>query len=208
MTPHQIAALIFGLAGHEAIALDIAGQNVILDEVHVYSEQTQAMVLELVKALVRLGCRVHIGSATIPSALADELRRCLGGTEAVYEVRLSRAELATYDRHIVHKLEDEDAAREYVKRAHSGRQARSVYFQPCCLRSGEVSVGTKNLTRMFPSCWCIAVFGVETEQRSKSKLKDLKKAMAPASCVPHRSSKSALTFPLILLSQTAPRWIA
>lgn len=116
MTPHQVAALIFGLAGHEAVALDIARQNVVLDEVHVYSEQTQAMVLELVKTLVRLGCRVHIGSATIPAALAEELLGCLGGGEAVYEVRLNEEELSTYDRHILHQLENEDAAREYVQK--------------------------------------------------------------------------------------------
>ena len=116
MTPHQLASLIFGLSGHEAIALDIARQNVILDEVHVYSEQTQAMVLELVKALVRLDCRVHIGSATIPTALAEELRRCLGGEGKVYEVRLNESEIDTYDRHIVHQLEDEDAAEDYIQK--------------------------------------------------------------------------------------------
>lgn len=116
MTPHQIASLIFGLAGHEAVALDVAGQDVILDEVHVYSEQAQAMVLELVKTLVRLECRVHIGSATIPSALAQELRKCLGGEASIYEVRLNAEELATYDRHIVRRMADEDAAREYVEK--------------------------------------------------------------------------------------------
>ena len=115
MTPHQVASLIFGLPSHEAVALDIARQNVILDEVHVYNEQTQAMVLELVRALMRLNCHVHIGSATIPTALAEELRHCLGGEEAIYEVRLSEAELDTYDRHIVHQLEDEDAARKHVQ---------------------------------------------------------------------------------------------
>lgn len=126
MTPHQIAALIFGLAGHEATALDVAGQNVILDEVHVYSEQAQAMVLELVKTLLRLKCHVHIGSATIPSALAAELRHCLGGEQAVYEVRLSNEELASYDRHIVHCLADENAAREYVKKCLS--EGKRVLF--------------------------------------------------------------------------------
>ena len=115
MTPHQIASLIFGLSGHEAMALDVAGQNVILDEVHVYSEQAQAMVLELVKTLVRLKCKVHIGSATIPSALAVELRACFGGADSLYEVRLTDEELASYDRHIVHCLSDEEQAREYVK---------------------------------------------------------------------------------------------
>lgn len=116
MTPHQIAALIFGLAGHEAVALDVARQDVILDEVHVYSEQAQAMVLELVKSLIRLDCRVHIGSATIPSALAAELRECLGGEESIDEVRLDDSHLATYDRHIVHRLSDEATARERVTR--------------------------------------------------------------------------------------------
>ena len=117
MTPHQIASLIFGLSGHEAMALDVAGQNIILDEVHVYSEQAQAMVLELVKTLVRLKCKVHIGSATIPTALAKELRACLGGEDTIYEVRLNELELASYDRHIVHCLNNEEEAREYISRS-------------------------------------------------------------------------------------------
>lgn len=126
MTPHQVASLIFGLPSHEAVALDIAQQNVILDEVHVYSEQTQAMVLELVKALVRLDCRVHIGSATIPAALAEELRRCLGGEKSIHEVRLTQEELDTYDRHIVHQIENEDAAREYIQE--SAAEGKHILF--------------------------------------------------------------------------------
>jgi len=114
MTPHQIAGLLFGLAGHEATALDVAGQNVILDEVHVYSEQVQAMVLELIKMLVRLDCRIHIGSATIPTALANEIRSSMGGKTQIKEVRLNRQELASYNRHIVIKLSDEQAARDYI----------------------------------------------------------------------------------------------
>lgn len=115
MTPHQMASLIFGLAGHEAVALDVARQNIIMDEVHVYGEQAQAMVLELVKTLVRLGCSIHIGSATIPSELAREIRSCLGGEEAIYEVRLEMEELASYDRHIVYRVKSEEEAREYVR---------------------------------------------------------------------------------------------
>jgi CRISPR-associated endonuclease/helicase Cas3 len=115
MTPHQIAALIFGLAGYEALALDISGQHVILDEVHVYSQQTQAMVLELVRSLVKLGCRVHIGSATIPDALANLLRDCLGGEEKIDEVRLTASELQTYDRHRVFRLANGEAACEQLR---------------------------------------------------------------------------------------------
>jgi CRISPR-associated endonuclease/helicase Cas3 len=90
---------------------------VILDEVHTYAEQAQAMVLALVRTLVRLGCRVHVGSATIPSALSDEIRGCLGGPGCIHEVRLSVAELASYDRHVVRKLPSEEAAEEYVRQA-------------------------------------------------------------------------------------------
>ncbi len=123
MTPHQIAALVFGLAGHEAVALDIAGQHVILDEIHVYNEQTQAMVMALVSSLVSLDCHVHIGSATIPTALKEELIERLGGLENVEIVRLTPDELATYDRHRVHCLPDEAAAREAVAQAiNSGKR--------------------------------------------------------------------------------------
>ncbi len=126
MTPYQIASIIFGLAGHEAVALDIAGQDVILDEVHVYNEQAQAMVMALIRSLNRLGCRIHIGSATIPTALSDEIRRCLGGKDKVEEIKLSKQELSTYDRHVIYKLEDEESAREYVYSA--VRNGKKVLF--------------------------------------------------------------------------------
>jgi CRISPR-associated endonuclease/helicase Cas3 len=117
MTPHQMASVVFGMSGHEVTALDIAGQDVILDEVHVYNGPSQAMVVEIVKTLAHLGCRVHIGTATIPDALADLLTEVLGGEENVYPVALEENVLDSFDRHIVHKLDDEDAARARVREA-------------------------------------------------------------------------------------------
>lgn len=123
MTPHQVASLVFGTSGHEAAALDVAGQNVILDEAHVYDEQSQAMVLALVRSLVKLGAKVHIGSATIPAALERALLQTLGDEQTVYSVRLSCDELQTYNRHIVHKLPDEEAAREIIAASlHDGKR--------------------------------------------------------------------------------------
>lgn len=110
MTPHQLASILFGTSGHEAAALDVAGCDVILDEVHVYGEYAQAMVLELVRALRDLGCRLHIGTATLPPALASRLLDLLGGAGAVYEVRLSKDELRSFNRHRVHKHHDEQEA--------------------------------------------------------------------------------------------------
>ena len=114
MTPHQLASVVFGTPGHEAMALDLRGQDVILDEVHTYSEQAQAMVLEIVRALRHLGCRIHIGTATIPHALARLLEEALGGPEAVCQVGLSEGELATFNRHRVAKLADEQAGHEVL----------------------------------------------------------------------------------------------
>ena len=110
MTPFQIASVVFGTAGFEAQALDLEGQDVILDEVHTYDGRSRAMLVQLVRTLRGLGCRVHIGTATIPTALADRLIEELGGEEAVYVVRLGSEELDEFDRHRVHKLEDDEAA--------------------------------------------------------------------------------------------------
>lgn len=116
MTPHQIAAIVFGTPGHETVALDLAGQDVILDEVHTYDDLARAMVVQIVRTLVHLGCRVHIGSATVPTALADELTKVLGGTERVYTVRLPNEVLDTFDRHTVHRCAHEETARSVVRR--------------------------------------------------------------------------------------------
>jgi CRISPR-associated endonuclease/helicase Cas3 len=116
MTPHQIAAIVFGTPGHESIALDLSGQDVVLDEVHTYDDLARAMVVEIVRTLVRLGCRVHIGSATIPRALAKELLRVLGGPQQVYHVRLSPSVLDTFNRHAVYREADEEVARETLRR--------------------------------------------------------------------------------------------
>lgn len=117
MTPHQMASVVFGMSGHEVTALDVAGQDVILDEVHVYNGPSQAMVVEIVKTLAYLGCRVHIGTATIPDALADLLTDVLGGEENVYHVSLKENVLDSFNRHIVHKLDDEKAARAQIRAA-------------------------------------------------------------------------------------------
>jgi CRISPR-associated endonuclease/helicase Cas3 len=126
MTPHQAAAIIFGLPGHEAAALDIAGQDVILDEIHVYSDQAQAMVLALVRSLVRLGCNVHVGSATMPTKLTGEIISALGGGASTLVVTLAADVLDTFNRHIVDRATGESEAREFVSAALT--QSKRVLF--------------------------------------------------------------------------------
>ena len=86
------------------MVIDLKGCDVILDEIHTYSEVMQAIVLKLVEVLVHSGCRVHIGTATMPSALYQKILKLLGGKKEVYEVRLSPEELDSFDRHVIYKV--------------------------------------------------------------------------------------------------------
>jgi CRISPR-associated endonuclease/helicase Cas3 len=105
LTPHQLAALVFGTKGYEALIADLNNCDVILDEIHTYSETTQAIVLKIVEILCSLNCRVHIGTATMPSVLYDRLLTILGGKENVYEVTLPPDMLDSFNRHIIHKAD-------------------------------------------------------------------------------------------------------
>jgi CRISPR-associated endonuclease/helicase Cas3 len=110
MTPYQMASIVFGTAGYEAMALDLRGNDVILDEVHTYDGVARSMVLQIVRMLVELDCQVHIGTATIPSALANALVDVLGGDENVQRVQLGKKTLDTFDRHRVHRCPSADMA--------------------------------------------------------------------------------------------------
>jgi len=107
LTPHQMAAIIFGTPGFESVMLDLKGCDIILDEIHTYSDFSQSMVLEIVKMLLMLNCNVHIGTATMPSVLYNELLELLGGEAQVYQVRLSDKFLDSFNRHEIYKLDDD-----------------------------------------------------------------------------------------------------
>ncbi len=104
LTPYQLAGIAFGSKGYEAMILDLKENDVILDEVHTYSGVSQAIVLKVVSVLKSIGCRLHIGTATMPSILYDKIKEILG-KENVLEVKLSEDELNDYDRHTVYKIE-------------------------------------------------------------------------------------------------------
>jgi CRISPR-associated endonuclease/helicase Cas3 len=107
LTPHQLAAAVLGTHGHEAQFLDLRGCDVVLDEIHTYPDFTQAYVLALAETLAGpLQCRVHVGTATMPTALQTEIVARMGGEEQTKLECLTPTELATYDRHIVFRHEE------------------------------------------------------------------------------------------------------
>ncbi|WP_321437027.1 CRISPR-associated helicase Cas3' [uncultured Bacteroides sp.] len=105
LTPHQIASIVFGTKGYEAMIVDMKDCDVILDEIHTYSGTIQAIVLKMVEILCNLGCRIHIGTATMPTVLYNRIVEALGGKEKIYEVQLPDEILDTFDRHTVYKAD-------------------------------------------------------------------------------------------------------
>ncbi|MBS1736013.1 MAG: CRISPR-associated helicase Cas3', partial [Bacteroidetes bacterium] len=103
LTPHQLASIVLGMKCYEAMILDLRGCDIILDEVHTYSGISQALVLKLIEVLKFLNCKIHIGTATMPSVLYQEIKKILG--EDVLEVHLTEQEMQNFNRHIIHKIE-------------------------------------------------------------------------------------------------------
>ncbi len=122
LTPHQMASLVFGTKGYEAMITDLRGCDVILDEIHTYSETTQAIVLKIVEILYSIGCNLHIGTATMPAELYSRLIGILGGSDSVYEVKLDEKTLDTFDRHIIHKVNSLEDIEQVSKEAIANKQ--------------------------------------------------------------------------------------
>ena len=121
LTPHQIASIIFGTRAFEATILDLKGNDVILDEIHTYTSISRAIVIKIVEVLKKLNCRLHIGTATMPTDLYNRIIDILG-KENVYEVNLPDEELDQFDRHIVHKLSEWKDADTIIKGAIGGNR--------------------------------------------------------------------------------------
>ena len=114
LTPHQMASIVFGIKGYEAMALDLQGCDVVLDEIHTYSDAIQSIVLRIIEILKALDCRVHVGTATMPTELYRRILELLGGSNDVYEVKLNTQTLSSFNRHQIYKLSDREDAFEVI----------------------------------------------------------------------------------------------
>jgi len=116
LTPYQIAGVTLGSKGYESIIVDIKDCDIILDEVHTYSDASQALVLKVISVLNSLGCKIHVGTATMSSILYKKIVHLLGA-ENVYEVKLPEKQLNDFDRHEVFKLDSWENAFEIIEEA-------------------------------------------------------------------------------------------
>lgn len=101
-TPHQLLEIVFGVKGYEATLCDIKGCDIILDEIHTYSDTIQASVIKLIEMLAYNDCNVHVCTATIPTKLKEKIINILG-VENVEIIKLNDNEKASYNRYLVHK---------------------------------------------------------------------------------------------------------
>lgn len=103
-TPHQLASIAFGTKGYESVLFDLRGCDIILDEVHTYSDIMQPIVLKMIEVLNKVGCRIHVGTATMPSNLERDILEILGKDRVQY-VQLSDTILESFNRHEIYKSE-------------------------------------------------------------------------------------------------------
>lgn len=147
LTPHQMASIVFGIKGYEAMAIDLRGCDVILDEIHTYSDVMQSIVLRIIEILVALNCRVHVGTATMPSALYQRILKLLGGTNNVYEVRLDETMLTSFNRHQVYKLEKRAEAFEIIASTIKSRSKLLVV----CNQVKRAQAFYEEIERLYPA---------------------------------------------------------
>lgn len=107
MTPFQIMSICFRLKGYEALINDLRGQDVILDEIHTYSGISRTAVYELIKTLKMIDCNIHVMTATMPTAMETTILHILG-EEDTQVVTLQNEVLDTFNRHIVHCVDNFD----------------------------------------------------------------------------------------------------
>lgn len=167
LTPHQLASIALGMKGYEAMILDIKGCDVILDEVHTYSGISQALVLKLIEVLVSLDCRIHVGTATMPSMLYEKIKSLLG--DNVYEVSLSDEELKDFNRHIIHKIADMDEAIAVVQNAVSADKKVLIVLNTIA-ESQEVYANIQDLFPDVPSMLLHSKFRRKDRNLKESRL--------------------------------------
>jgi CRISPR-associated endonuclease/helicase Cas3 len=168
LTPYQLAGIAFGSKGFEAMILDLKGCDIILDEVHTYSGISQAIILKIVAVLKSIGCRLHIGTATMPSLLYNKIKSILGG-ENVLETKLTDEELDAYDRHTVYKIDDWEGSDKVIKNAIDEGQKVLVV----CNKIATSQEVYKKLKAQFPKVESLLLHSRFKRKDRKQREKDL-----------------------------------
>lgn len=145
LTPYQVASIAFGVRGYEALLFDLKGCDVILDEIHTYSDITQSIVLKIIEILNHVGCQIHVGTATMPSVLELAILEILKKEKTQYVV-LPEDILDSYDRHVVHKSSSFDGLLPMIRQAVCEQQKILIV----CNRVANAQSLFEKMEELFP----------------------------------------------------------
>jgi CRISPR-associated endonuclease/helicase Cas3 len=113
LTPYQIAAIAFATNGYESMIIDVKGCDVVLDEIHTYTDVTRSIVLKIIQVLKYLDCNIHIGTATMPTVLYKHILDLLG-IENVLEVKIDEYDMGQFNRHVIYKINNMEQVDEII----------------------------------------------------------------------------------------------
>jgi CRISPR-associated endonuclease/helicase Cas3 len=103
-TPYQLLRGALAGAAHSGIIVDLANSVYVLDELHAYDPTRLGYILAMMRLWERLGGRVAVLSATLPEALAEQVRSTLHGPVKTIDAGTAglapRHRLRTRDRHL------------------------------------------------------------------------------------------------------------
>lgn len=157
LSPFQLLRAAYRLKGHEALLTDAAGGVFIFDEIHAYEPQKLARILEMMRFFVdRLGARVLVMTATMPTPIRNLISDILGNPELI------RATDETFAQFRRHRLCLRDAGlltpptiSEIVERAHRGEAvlcvATTVGRAQQLQRALQKELGEKSQVRLLHS---------------------------------------------------------
>lgn len=171
LTPYQLASIIFATKGFESLILDIRHCDVILDEIHTYNGVAKSMVLKIVEVLNHLGCRIHIGTATMPTALFDKLLAILG-KDHVSQVSLTKEELDMFDRHRLFKIGSWEDAFSEIDRA-LGENAKILLISNRVDSAQKIFEKIRNKYPEIPSMAIHSRFKRKDRQEKEKKLRGM-----------------------------------
>jgi CRISPR-associated endonuclease/helicase Cas3 len=146
LTPHQLASIALGTRGYEAILFDLRGCDIILDEIHTYSDMMQSIVLKIVQVLKNVGCRIHVGTATMPTVLEKAILKILGDDDVQY-IELPKKVLDSFNRHIVHKSASFESLLPVVQEAVNNGQKILIV----CNRVANAQILFERMQEIYPS---------------------------------------------------------
>ena len=181
LTPHQLAAIALGTKGYEAMLFDFQGCDLILDEIHTYSDMVQSIVLKMVEVMNHIGCRIHVGTATMPSVLEQAILQILGGRENVQYVELPEDVSDSFNRHIVHKADSFIELLPVIRQAVDEEQKILIV----CNRVAHAQEIFKQIDELYPDTDKMLIhsrFKRKDRNRLEKELKEVYNA-SPHACV-------------------------